>query len=71
MRWKRQPSGQLRFFGTDAMREIRSLIDGDDDYTWSCSPWPHREWIDVFPRNVEAQNTLLVIVGDSEVSPCR
>jgi hypothetical protein len=58
------PSGQLRFYGIDAMRVVRELVDGDPEYTWSYAPWPY-EWIDVFPKSVEAQNELVDLVGPS------
>jgi len=47
------------------MRNIRELIDGDDDYTWSFPPWPYYH-IDVYPRTIEAQNQLLEIIGEAD-----
>lgn len=61
MQWKSVYSGGLRFFGIDAMRQVRELVSGDDQYTWSYPAWPC-EWIDVYPRTVDAQNLLLEIV---------
>ena len=43
------------------MRQVRELVSGDDQYTWSYPAWPC-EWIDVYTRTVDAQNLLLEIV---------
>jgi hypothetical protein len=64
IRWIHISSGQLRFYGPDAMREIAGLVKDDDNYTWTYPPWPHH-WIDVFPGSVEAQTELLDVVGES------
>lgn len=45
------------------MRTLMELLRDDPDYTWSIpSGWPAPFWIDVYPRNIEAQNTLIEIV---------
>lgn len=66
MEWKVVGGGALRFHGKKAMTDILDLIHDDDDYTWfkpaqglcSC------DWIDVYPKTLEAQNLLLEVVGE-------
>jgi len=43
------------------------VLHGDDDYTTSIpTGWPAPFWIDVYPRNIEAQNELLRLVEEDE-----
>lgn len=67
MKWEQRRSGELRFHGKAAMRDMMALLKGDDDYTWTiptgfCAPF----YIDVFPRNIEAQVALLELVDELE-----
>ena len=63
--WEAKWNGALRFYGVEAMREVRNLIDGDPSFTWAYAPWPH-EWIDVYPDTADTQNILLTIVEDED-----
>jgi hypothetical protein len=66
-KWEQRPTGQLRFFGKEAMRTLMGLLKDDDDYTWSIpAGWPAPFWIDVYPRNKDAEKELLELVGESE-----
>ena len=57
--------GGLRFYGVEAMRELSDLLRGDDNYKWSFpSGWPAPTYIDVYPRDLEAQNELLELLNE-------
>ena len=63
-KWKILADGSVRVFGIDAMREIRGLVHGDEDYYWSYPDWPC-EWIDVHCYGGGSRERLLEILGES------
>jgi len=65
MRWERLACGAIRFHGKDAMRELMDLLRDDPNYTWSIpSGWPAPFWIDVYPKNIEANCQLIRLVEE-------
>lgn len=67
MRWIFVGCGAMRFHGADAMREMMSLLKGDDDYTWSVpTGWPAPFFIDVYPRTLEARDLLIQLVKEND-----
>jgi hypothetical protein len=63
VQWEVVGAGALRFRGKENVRKIMDLLDGDKNYTWSVPRMSTPLWIDVYPRNPEAQNLLLELVG--------
>ena len=45
------------------MRTLMDLLRDDDDYTWSIpTGWPAPFWIDVYPKDKDAEKLLLELV---------
>lgn len=62
MTYRLLPGGWIRFYGIDAMCQIRCLVEDDENYQWGFAPWPD-EWIDVYPHTAEDQAVLLEVVN--------
>jgi len=66
-RWGQQYLGHggLRFYGVEAMRGLPALLEGDDSYRWRFPHgWPGSTYIDVYPRDLEAQRELLELLDE-------
>lgn len=57
--------GGLRFYGVEAMRELPTLLEGDDNYRWRL-PYATATCIDVYPRDLEAQKELLELLDEDD-----
>ena len=54
----------MRFYGVAAMRDLYTLVAGDEAYSVSLAPSP-AAWIDIYPQSADARKELLELLVET------